>query len=420
MGDGIVGITWTPVLGVSYLTFGSTNPSVSTLNWTDPAIAGFALLNNGTSTTPPALLCNSVPGAAVNGQPYYFTVDAHSGTSPSGGGSPTMMAVGRSAGGNGTWRAGTPMGANLNGIGYASIEPCLSNALPNGIWATVGPVGAIFTSTDGKTWTSHAPATYSANLFAVAATAIPNTFPNPPTPLFVAVGEGSSVVRSTDGIAWSATVAANPALPALRAIAVASGGFVAVGDNGRIQSSPDGVNWALRASNTGLNLHAVTCFVATCVAAGDGGILLASFDAGTTWGQTTLGTGASTLRAIAYGNFDNNQTATNVVGVGGNTEINTWVVVGDGGAVFESNTLIAPTSPVLWNPVVVSGAGNFVSVAYTTQFVAVDNSGNAFTSQTAVSWSPPIATGIADPVWMATNSHGFVLAGSSGDNASSF
>ena len=139
-----------------------------------------------------------------------------------------------------------------------------------------------------------------------------------------------------------------------------------------------------------------------------------------TWAATTLGGGASALRAVSYGNFDNNETSTNVVGVGGNTAINTWVVAGDSGTAYESNSLTSASSANTWNAVPVSGAANFVAISYTTQFVAVDSAGNAFPSQTAQSWSPAIATGIADPVSMATNSHGFVVAGSSGDNTSSF
>ena len=94
--------------------------------------------------------------------------------------------------------------------------------------------------------------------------------------LFVAVGAGGAVVRSTDGITWTTTVATNSSLPTLRAVAVAAGAFVAVGDSGRIQSSTDGVNWTVLSSNASLNLHAVDCVASTCVAVGDSGIVLTS------------------------------------------------------------------------------------------------------------------------------------------------
>ena len=94
VGDGIAGITWTPGFGVVYLAFGSTNPSLTTQNWTDPGIAGFAVLNAGTKSTPPALVCG-----VANGLSYYFTVDAHTGSAPGGAGSRTVGATPRSAGG---------------------------------------------------------------------------------------------------------------------------------------------------------------------------------------------------------------------------------------------------------------------------------------------------------------------------------
>ena len=91
---------------------------------------------------------------------------------------------------------------------------------------------------------------------------------------------------------------------------------------------------------------------------------------------------------------------------------------------FNSTNVAAIT----WNAAPVTGAGNIVALGYTTQFVAIDKTGNAYTSQTATagSWSAAVPTGITDPVSMITNgygasdSHGYVLVGSTGDNATSF
>ncbi len=130
VGDGIAGITWTPQFGVEYLAFASNNPNLTTQNWTDAGIAGFAILNAGTKTVPPALICNSSAGIAPNGLSYYFTVDAHTGSAPGGPGSRIVKATTRSAGGAGTWSVGTPIGVNVNGISYAAIKTCTSDALP--------------------------------------------------------------------------------------------------------------------------------------------------------------------------------------------------------------------------------------------------------------------------------------------------
>jgi hypothetical protein len=417
MGDGIAGATWTPLFGVVYLAFYSNNPSVTTTNWTDPGIAGASLLNAGTKTTPPALLCN-VP----NGLSYYFVVDAHTGTSPGGPGSRTVKATTRAAGGAGSWTAGTPIGVNINGIGYAAITTCLLTELPTGIYAAVGPTGAIFTSTDHTAWTSRTPAGYATDLYGVATITGSLNVPSAPNLVFVAVGAGGAVIRSLDGVTWTSSVAANALAPTLRAV-VGGGTFVAVGDGGRIQTSPDGVTWTTQTSNTTVNLHSIECAGTACAAVGDGGVVDLSFDSGVTWAARSLGGGASALRAVAYGNFDNNVTGSNnVVGVNGTTSINTWAVVGDNGTVFESSNFSSTVSAITWTAAPVSGAANFTAISYTTQFVAVDSSGNAFTSQTATpgSWSAAIATGITDPVSVTTNSHGYVLVGTSGDNTSSF
>jgi hypothetical protein len=421
VGDGVAGITWDPQLDVTYMVFASTNPAVTSLNWTDANIGGFAILNAGTKSVPPALYCNTFPGAGVNGLPYYFTVDAHTGTAPGGNGSPTIAATARSAGGAGTWNVGSPLGVNINGVGYAVLTTCQPSSLPTGIYAAVGLGGAIFSSSDnGKTWTSRTPPNYTTDLYAVAA--ISNNINLAPTILMVAVGANGAVIRSNDGVNWTTSVTSSPAIPTLRSISTAGGTFVAVGDNGFIEASSDGVSWFARASNTNANLHAVQCQSSICLAVGDAAVVDLSFDGGTTWFTSVLGTGTSALRSAAYGNFDNNETGSGVVGVGGNTAINTWVVVGDNGTAFQSVNLSSAATSVTWNPVPIASAANLIAASYTTQFVAVDSAGNAFASQTADAgtWSAPVATGIPDPISIATNSHGYVLVGSAGDNASSF
>ena len=423
MGDGYVGITWTPVLGVSYLAFGSTNAALTTLNWTDPSIAGFPLNNVGNSSQPPALECNTNGQYGINvpnGLPFYFTVDAHTGTSPGGTGSPAVTAIARPAGG--TWVNGTPLAASINDVGYAVITTCLSTGLPTGIYVAVGPGGDIFESTDGTTWIRRGPPGYVTDLYGVATVTGSVNVPQAPNLLFIAVGAGGAVVRSTDGISWDSSIAQNASVPTLRSISVAGSTFVAVGDAGRIQTSADGLTWVTAASNTAANFHAVHCFSTACVAVGDAGVVDTSGDGGMSWTVTTLGGGTSALRAIAFGNYDDNVTAPNVLGVNGTVLINTWVLVGDNATLFESNTVSGTTGTQFWTAVSINGAANFVAISYTTQFVAIDSNGNAFASQTAIpnSWSPPVATGITDPVSVTSNGHGYVLLGSSGDNTSSF
>jgi len=425
-GDGIAGVYWTPQFGVNYLVIGSTNPNVTPQNWTQLSIAGFAIVNNNSNgTSPPGLLCNGGPGYAVNGLTYFFTVTAHTGTSPGGPGSPLISVTPRPAGGPGTWSVGSPMTAPVNGVGYAVITTCLASGGPTGVYIAVGPAGAIFSGTDGANWTSRTPAGYSVDLYGVATVTGSVNNPAAPNLLFVAVGAGGAVIRSPDGITWTASLSPNPSAPTLRSVAWTGASFVAVGDSGRIQTSPDGVTWTVQTSNTAVNLHSITCVGTTCLAVGDGGIVDISFDGGATWATNLLAGGAVALRGVVYGNFDNNETGNGVIGIGGNTPtvINTWVVVGDQGTAYQSTAVTPGVTAASWSAVPIAGAANLVAVGYTTQFVAIDSVGNAFTSERALAgaWSPPIATGITDPVGkMAGNLHGHVLVGSSGDNTSAF
>jgi hypothetical protein len=431
-GDGIAGITWTPQLGITYLAFAANNPNLTTTNWTSQAIAGFGILNAGTSTVPPALVCNSQAGFVPNGLDYYFTVDAHTGTAPGGGGSPTMKATPRPAGGllpDGTnsWKTGAAIGKAINNVVYGTITTCLSYSLPTGIYVAVGPAGAIFSSTDGINWTSRAPSGYTTNLNAVATyTSFVNS-PTAPGLVFVAVGDGGAVISSTDGLTW--TTPANQAggsTSNLHSISVANATFVAVGDGGTIQTSLDAVTWVVQASNTTQPLHSVTCVGTICVAVGDAGVIDVTLDGGATWTVITVGGGTTALRAVAYGNFDNNETGNGVIGVAGNTSINTWVVVGDGGTAYQLAGLTTGVTTG-WAALPIPGAANLVAIQYTTQFVAVDSAGHAFAIQApgqpapAGAWSTvTVPTGITDPVAITSSGHGFVLVGSSGDNSSSF
>jgi hypothetical protein len=157
----------------------------------------------------------------------------------------------------------------------------------------------------------------------------------------------------------------------------------------------------------------------TCYAVGDAGVIDLSVNSGGTWTAQTVGGGASALRAVAYGNFDNNVTAPGVIGIGGltPTSINTWVAVGDAGAAF-----VNVNGASTWTSVPFAGAPNLTVVSYTTQFVAIDAAGNAYASQTGASgtWSAAAATGLASADGIVSNGYGYVAVGTAGDNASSF
>jgi hypothetical protein len=65
--------------------------------------------------------------------------------------------------------------------------------------------------------------------------------------IFVAVGNGGSILTSADGVDWA--VQASPVTTRLRDVEWLSSQFIAVGDGATILTSPDGVDWTL--TNTG-------------------------------------------------------------------------------------------------------------------------------------------------------------------------
>ncbi|HEU0200606.1 MAG TPA: hypothetical protein VFR86_09225, partial [Burkholderiaceae bacterium] len=79
-----------------------------------------------------------------------------------------------------------------------------------------------------------------------------------------------------------------------------------------------------------------------------------------------------------------------------------------------------------WTALTIAGAADLIGIAYTTHFVAVDSTGNAFTSVDGKTWSAAIATGLANARAMTSTGFstspgfGFVVVGTGGVNASSF
>jgi hypothetical protein len=417
VGDGVAGITWNQVPGVSYFVFGSTNPSLTADNWTDPTIHGFALNNQGTTATSPALICSTplAPGSVANGQDYYFVITAHSGSSPGGPSSPATKATPRAAGK--FWSIGTPVGAAINGAGYVQTTGCTSAAAQTGRYVAVGPVGAIFTGIDAKSWTQQTPVGFAANLNAVTGRLATGSTAVTPVLDLVAVGDNGAAVTSADGLAWTISRAANQAIPNLNSITLSGLNFIAVGDNGRIDVSPDGKAWVQQPSPTTSSLRSVHCAPATgvlftCIAVGDNGVILTSNDKGGTWTAQTIN-GQPSLKSVVYGNFDNNVNG-GVIGVGGSTAINTWVAVGDSGTLLVNNN-------GSWQSQSIGTSANLKAVTYTSQFVVLDASGNVYLSQTGLgSWTGPIPTSVAAASTITTDSRGLLVFGSSGGNAASF
>jgi photosystem II stability/assembly factor-like uncharacterized protein len=395
-GDGTTTVTWTDDLNVNYWLFVSTDPTMTVDNF--QTRTDIRVLRGARS---PYVLCGYPDGRTL-----YLAMNGRTGTGPGGPGTPTISTTLRAAGA--TWTAGTAPATDFNGVGYASITTCLTNALPTGIFAAVGPNAALATSTDGVTFTARTPpAGFTTDLNAVATFTTSINVPTNPGIKIVAVGAGGASITSADGVTWTPGAAFNAAAANLRAVAALAGTFIAVGDAGTAINSADGITWTTHTSNTAANLQGIGCSGDRCIAVGDGGTIVRTTDAGTTWTALPI-TGTPALKRIAYGNFNNNLGTTNV-------SINTFVAVGDAGT-----ALCSIDGGTTWTAITVPGAANFVAISYLTRFVAIDSAGNAFFSIDGQTWTGPVATGVASPRSAIGSGVGFVTVGAGGQSASSF
>jgi hypothetical protein len=415
-GDGRVMITWDPNPGVDYWLFTSTSPSLTAFNW-----AGLPNAHVYLSASTPFYMCGLLNGtysssSGVSPQPYYFAANGRINGGPGGSSSPTRSATPYNASA-GTW---TPIyttpATDLYGVGYTSLTTCSNNsASATGTFAAVGQGGAIFTSADGKTWTPATPPPgFTTDLYAVTGYAANQNNPGSPAMRWVAVGAGGASVYSLDGNIWADGSAYNALSPALRSLTRVAGTFFAVGDAGTILSSTDGITWTSHISGTPNNLNGVT-HGSIFVAVGDSGTILTSVDGNTWTTQTsvTLLTTSHLRQVTSYGSI--------IVAVGDSGTILTSI---DSGANWVLATL--PGSPDLVGIVAetqfianatIDPLLGFISTAL---FVAVDSSGNFYTSLSGRTWSSANSTNISSPKALVSTGYGYVAAGLAGATAYAF
>jgi len=407
--DGRVVLTWTGIPGVDYWLFTATDPSLTSLVWSNLPNAHVYQ-----SAASPFYLCG-----LLDGTQYWYAANGRTGGGPGGSSSPTITATPYLSGS--LWAANAPLtlnllNPNLFGVGYTGLTTCSNNTnSAAGSFAAVGAGGAIFTSTDGTSWASQAaPAGFTSDLYAVTGYAANQNYPANPALRWVAVGAGGASIYSTDGLAWAVGIPYNISNPALRSLIQVAGTFLAVGDAGTILSGMDGITWSARISGTTSNLNGIT-HGSIYVAVGDGGTILTSADS-ITWTAITSGT-ANILRQAS-------------------SILNTYVAVGDGGTVVTSTD-----GGTTWASQTLPGAPNLIGVAANAQhatldiagtaftsttitrnsrFVAIDAVGNAYTSTDGLTWAGAIPTGTASLNALVSSGSGYVAAGNSGATATSF
>jgi hypothetical protein len=380
-GDQSATLSWTPDSGVTYWVWCAQGANITTDNAF--SLPGLRIVTD--ATTP------SVVAGLVNGTNYACMVNGRYSGGPGGPGSPSASIVPRLAGAS--WAVGSTAitgTINLRGATFGST------------FVAVGDAGAIFTSTDGLTWTSITPPT-SSNLYAA-------TYGGS----YIAVGQLGIVFTSADAATW--TVQTSGTMNDLLALATTGGGYyVAVGQAGTILYSSGGTTWTVPTTSpasaaenlTGVaygTLSTGTYFVAVS----DQGRILTSTDGGVTWSSQTQ---ASPLYAVTYG-VDTTVTP----------NVAKFVAVGASGAVLTS------IDATTWTSQTALGTSALRSVTFGRQFIAVGDSGSIFTSASAIdtSWAQQ-TSGVTTQnlLAIAHNSiasapFGYVAVGTSGTNLTAY
>lgn len=164
-------------------------------------------------------------------------------------------------------------------------------AYGNGVFVAAGHVatssaGALFSSSDGITWTERMTASRQPIWQIVYGNGI-----------FVAV-TSSDALTSSDGTNWTLRTLWKDYPVAT--ITFGKGLFLAVGPKGTSWTSPDGINWTRQNVGTNESLFGAASVGGAFFVTGSSGLLITSLDAARwTWCVTGI---TSTLRDVVYGN----------------------------------------------------------------------------------------------------------------------
>lgn len=186
-----------------------------------------------------------------------------------------------------------------DGVSWTSRASGTSSLLLNftsgsGMWVGVGDAGTIVTSVGGATWTVRSTPT-NAMLRGIAY--------GDAADVFVAAGAAGTILRSVDGNAsnWTQVVSGTP--ENLQGVNYGNGLFLAVGENSVLLTSSDGASWTSRTSNANGWLLDAVYGNGTYVAVGLGARIVTSPN-GITWTRQTnsLPNQTDNLYRVAFGN----------------------------------------------------------------------------------------------------------------------
>lgn len=358
-GDGRLTVTFTGESGVDYWIFFAPGTGLTADNWV--TVPGASVRRNAQSP--------QVISGLVNGQAYSVALNGRRNGGPGGPGTGTFVVTPRLAGTS--WAVGTPLS-----------DVALRGAVFLGRSTVVGTGGAIFNSSDGRTF-NRASSGVTADLNDIAASGVSGSAS------YFAVGANGTIVSSSNATDW--TTRASGTSSNLNSVAFGAGRWVAVGENGTIVTSTDGNSFAAANSGTSASLLRVVYSV-RFVAVGAGGTIVTSTD-GVTW-QSAASNTTEDLRALSIS--------------GGR-----WVALGSNGA-----NLISADG-LSWTAQQRVGAVNFRSVTRGSQFVAVGADGAIYSSSDGTRWIAQTSGTTAILNAVSLISDGYLAVGDGGANLTS-
>lgn len=353
-GDSQVTLSWNGESGVEYWVFSAPDPTIAPENFV--SVTGSRVIRN--ASNPQVII------PLNNGTTYWFTINGRTNNGPGGSGTAAVAATPRPAGT--LWTVGAPLGtANVNAVAFGI----------NAGFVAVGPAGAIYNSTDGKTWTAQSSGVTN-DLYGVAYV----------NGVYVAVGANGITLRSIDAKTWTASVAGNQSL---YGVAPQGTGFMAVGATGTLLTTADGTTWTAQNSGTTANLRSVAFGNSTSVAVGDNGTVVTSADLAT-WTARSAGTSAN-LRSVAFG-------------------LGRFAAVGDQGAITTS------ADATTWALATTPTTDSLAAVAVASQFVAAGVNGRILTSADGLIWQTASSGTSGTILGIAPSGFSYAAVGAAGLN----
>ncbi|GAB3245778.1 WD40/YVTN/BNR-like repeat-containing protein [Chitinimonas naiadis] len=327
----------------------------------------------------------------TNGKTYSFIMNSTQNGSGAGPATASLSAVPRPAGG--VWTLGSNAGtATLNGLAYS------------GYYMAVGNGGSIQRSTNGKDWTALTSGT-TADLTTIF-------FDNV---RFMVLGTDGKLLTSTDANTWTASTVPTNATQRINHLnsAAGAGVYLAVGDGGTILTSPPDISaWTAQTSGTTKNLYRGLFTAGGFITVGAGGTILTSLDA-KTWTAQTSNTTAD-LRGIYYNG-------------------STFVAVGNNGTVLSSTSGITGVrvkpgdatdtsvyGPMTWTANASGTTQNLTAVSAVGQFVIVGDNGTLLTGKGDGTWTLGSTGMTGNPKDMITGGGVYVAVGTGGSTARSY